>query len=93
MAEITKSPEFETAAKDFEEVVKNHSPTDEEKLEGYALFKQGSFGDNTKPEPGFFARTEKAKWTAYNAKKGITPEDAQSQYVAFVAKMKEKYGS
>ncbi|CAB4376133.1 acyl-CoA-binding protein [Rhizophagus irregularis] len=93
MTDINRSAEFDAAAKEFEEVVKNHNPSDEDKLEGYALFKQGSFGDNTKPEPGFFARTDKAKWNAYNTKKGITPEDAQKQYVDFVAKMKEKYGS
>jgi len=93
MSDIKLSPEFEAAAKDFEEIVKNHSPTNEEKLEGYALFKQGSFGDNTKPEPSMFYQTDKAKWKAYEAKKGITPEDAQAQYVTYVATVKAKYES
>ncbi|RIA93367.1 acyl-CoA-binding protein [Glomus cerebriforme] len=94
MSDIKRSPEFDAAAKDFEEIVKQHSPTNEEKLEGYALFKQGSSGDNTKPAPGFLTSpSEKAKWNAYDAKKGISPEEAQAQYVAYVAKVKAKYES
>ncbi|CAI2170574.1 7754_t:CDS:2 [Funneliformis geosporum] len=70
MSEINKSPEFDVAAKEFEELVKKYSLSNEEKLEGYALFKQGSVGDNTK---------------------GTSPEDAQAQYIAYVAKLKKQY--
>ncbi|CAI2185238.1 4299_t:CDS:2, partial [Funneliformis geosporum] len=66
-------PEFDVAAKEFEELVKKYSLSNEEKLEGYALFKQGSVGDNTKAAPG------------------TSPEDAQAQYIAYVAKLKKQY--
>jgi diazepam-binding inhibitor (GABA receptor modulating acyl-CoA-binding protein) len=91
---ITASPEFEAAAKDFSDLVKDNKPTNDEKLQGYALYKQGSVGDNTKPAPGLLTTpSEKAKWDAYDAKKGVSPEEAQTQYIAFVKETKAKYAS
>ncbi|CAG8508553.1 5548_t:CDS:2 [Funneliformis mosseae] len=95
MSDIKKSPEFDVAAKEFEELVKKYSLPNEEKLEGYALFKQGSVGDNTKAAPGFLsAMSDKAKSCYINYtgnKSGTSPEDAQAQYIAYVAKLKKQY--
>ncbi|XP_054287411.1 acyl-CoA-binding protein homolog [Macrosteles quadrilineatus] len=66
-------------------------PTDEEFLELYSLFKQGTFGDNTTDKPGFLDLKGKYKWEYWNKKKGMAKETAQEQYVAFVQTLLEKY--
>jgi diazepam-binding inhibitor (GABA receptor modulating acyl-CoA-binding protein) len=49
------------------------------------LFKQGSFGDNTSDKPGMMSGFEaRGKWDAYEAKKGLSQDDAKAAYVAFV---------
>ncbi|CAJ0578320.1 unnamed protein product, partial [Mesorhabditis spiculigera] len=68
------------------------SPSNEELLETYALFKQGTVGDNTTAKPGMLDFKGKAKWSAWDAKKGLNGEDAKKQYIAHVEKLIEKYG-
>lgn len=82
--------EFKEAA----ETLKNlkSRPTDEELLMIYALFKQGSEGDVNIPRPGLFDLKGKAKWDAWNEKKGMSKEEAQRAYVARVKQMVEMYG-
>lgn len=46
------------------------SPSNDELLELYALYKQGTVGDNTTAKPGIFDMKGKAKWTAWDGKKG-----------------------
>ena len=43
---------------------------DDKKLEIYALFKQGSVGDNNTERPGMLDFKGKAKWDAWTEKKG-----------------------
>ena len=47
---------------------------DDKKLEIYALFKQGSVGDINTERPGMFSVDfkAKAKWDAWNTKKGMS---------------------
>lgn len=48
------------------------SISNDDKLELYALFKQANVGDvNTDRPGGFFDMTGKAKWDAWNKKKGL----------------------
>ena len=99
------SAEFETAA---DEVTKlKTSPSNEEKLEIYALFKVGqeglfqkfhsgipqqtTVGDCNTARPGMLDFTGKAKWDAWNAKKGMTSGDAEAAYIKNVADLKTKY--
>ena len=35
----------------------------------------------------------KAKWDAWNAKKGVSQDDAKAQYIALANKMAEKHGT
>lgn len=44
---------------------------DEKTLEIYALFKQASVGDVNIDRPGMLDPKGKAKWDAWNSKKGI----------------------
>jgi diazepam-binding inhibitor (GABA receptor modulator, acyl-CoA-binding protein) len=48
----------------------------EEKLELYAFFKQGTTGDINIERPGTFSLSfeAKAKWDAWNSKKGLSKE-------------------
>ncbi|XP_035689201.1 acyl-CoA-binding protein-like [Branchiostoma floridae] len=82
--------DFEKAA----EEVKNlkSSPTDEEKLEIYSLFKQAKIGDVNTARPGMLDFTGKAKWDAWESKKGMSQEDARAKYIAKVEELKGKYG-
>lgn len=53
-------------------------------LKLYALYKQGSLGDNDQPRPGFSDVVARAKWDAWNGLKGLPREQAMSQYIALV---------
>jgi diazepam-binding inhibitor (GABA receptor modulating acyl-CoA-binding protein) len=77
----------------FEEVAKKlaenpdaaTSLPNEKKLEIYALFKQGSIGDVNTDRPGMLDLKGKAKWDAWNAKKGTPQEEAQQAYIDLVS--------
>ncbi|KNZ45342.1 diazepam-binding inhibitor (GABA receptor modulator, acyl-CoA-binding protein) [Puccinia sorghi] len=56
-------------------------PSQEEKLEFYALFKQATEGDVTSDRPGMMDFTGKYKWDAWKAKEGMKPEEAKTKYV------------
>ena len=53
-------------------------------LKLYALFKQGSLGDNGEAKPGFSDMVGRAKWEAWNTLKGTSAEDAMQQYVDLI---------
>ncbi|MDI1273095.1 acyl-CoA-binding protein [Polaromonas sp.] len=53
-------------------------------LKIYALYKQGSTGDNTDKKPGFSDMVARAKWDAWNNLKGTSQEDAMQQYVDLI---------
>ena len=50
----------------------------------YALYKQGSDGDATGERPGFTDFVGRAKWDAWSALKGTSPDDAMRQYIDLV---------
>ena len=53
-------------------------------LKLYALYKQGSVGDNTEKKPGFSEMVARVKWDAWNALKGTTSADAMQQYIDLI---------
>ncbi|KAF1773217.1 FERM/acyl-CoA-binding protein, 3-helical bundle [Phytophthora cactorum] len=55
------------------------------------LLQAGHCGRQTTPAPGMFDLTGKAKWNAWNAKKGVSTEDAMKAYIAEVEKQKAVY--
>jgi len=67
-------------------------PDNMELLELYALFKQGSAGDVTGKRPGMMDFKGRAKYDAWNGKKGMSSEDAKDAYVALVDRLFAKYG-
>lgn len=77
--------EFEAVAKQLADNagVADGLPNDK-KLEIYALYKQGLIGDVNTDRPGMLDLKGKAKWDAWNAKKGTSQEDAQKAYIELV---------
>nr|XP_020447816.1 acyl-CoA-binding protein-like isoform X2 [Monopterus albus] len=58
----------------------------------YGLYKQATVGDIDIERPGIFDFTGRAKWDAWNAKKGLSKDEAMASYVDLVEKLKAKYG-
>ncbi|KAG7393870.1 Acyl-CoA-binding domain-containing protein 1 [Phytophthora pseudosyringae] len=87
MSDLTAN--FEAAAALVKTFTK--SPSNDEKLALYAYYKQATVGDNTTSAPGMFDLTGKAKWNAWNAKKGVSTEDAMKAYIGEVEKQKAVY--
>ena len=77
--------EFEGAAKRLEANVSiSDSLSNEKKLEIYSLYKQGMIGDCNTDKPGMLDFKGKAKWEAWNARKGTSKEDAQKAYIELI---------
>ncbi|OJD15561.1 hypothetical protein AJ78_04184 [Emergomyces pasteurianus Ep9510] len=89
-----QTPEFEAAVEASRKL--STKPSDDDLLELYALFKQGTqdppFEDA--PKPGTFDFKGKYKYSAWKkvADEGLSAEDAQKKYVALIEKLKQKYG-
>ena len=56
-------------------------------LKIYALYKQGSSGDNADKKPGFGDMVARAKWDAWSQLKGTSQDAAMQQYVDLFAKL------
>ena len=84
---------FETAAAKMKESAKsNVKMADDELLQVYSLYKQGTTGDCNTEKPGMLDFQGKAKWEAWNKLKGKSKEDAQNEYVALAKNLLNKYG-
>ena len=53
-------------------------------LKIYALYKQGTSGDNTEKKPGFSDMVGRAKWDAWNKLNGTSQDDAKQQYIDLI---------
>ncbi|XP_040190549.1 acyl-CoA-binding protein isoform X7 [Rana temporaria] len=82
--------DFDKAAEEVKKL--KQTPSDEEMLKTYALYKQATVGDVNTARPGMLDFKGKAKWDAWETKKGISQEDARAQYIKFVEELKAKYG-
>ncbi len=83
MADLKK--QFEAAAANSKNLTER--PDNATLLKIYALYKQGSVGDNTDKKPGFGDMVGRAKWDAWNACKGTSKDDAMQQYVDLIASL------
>lgn len=79
---------FKKAAEEAK--VLKQKPNTEEMSELYGLYKQATVGDVNIPRPGFFDITGRMKWDAWDAKKGLSKDDAMAAYVDLVEKLKCK---
>lgn len=65
---MSQQVEFEKIADDVKKV--KTRPTDQELLDIYGLYKQAMIGDNNIDKPGMLDMKGKAKWEAWNTRKG-----------------------
>ena len=65
--------------------------TDNEKLEMYGLFKQGTVGEVNVSRPGMFDLKGKAKFDAWAKNKGMSMDDAKANYVKLGNELFAKY--
>ena len=77
--------QFEVAASDSKNL--DERPDNATMLKIYALYKQGSLGDNTDKKPGFGDIVGRAKWDAWNNLKGTAQETAMQQYIDLIASL------
>uniref|UniRef100_A0A3B4FED9 Carnitine O-octanoyltransferase n=1 Tax=Pundamilia nyererei TaxID=303518 RepID=A0A3B4FED9_9CICH len=82
--------EFDKAAEDVKKV--KAKPTDEELLFLYGLYKQAVVGDINTERPGMLDLKGKAKWDAWESRKGMSKDDAMSAYVTKAKEVISKYG-
>jgi len=67
-------------------------PSDEEMLKLYSLYKQATVGDCNTARPGMLDFTGKAKWDAWDARKGMSQDAAKEEYVKVAQELIDKYG-
>ena len=73
---------FEAAVADSKNL--SERPDNATLLKLYALYKQGSVGDNADKKPGFSDMIGRAKWDAWNALKGSPSDAAMQQYIDLI---------
>ena len=73
---------FEAAVADSKNL--SERPDNGTLLKLYALYKQGSVGDNADKKPGFSDMIGRAKWDAWNALKGTPSDTAMQQYIDLI---------
>lgn len=79
--------QFEQAAADSKTLASK--PSNETLLQLYSLYKQGSIGDvNTDPPSNPFDFVAKAKYEAWAGLKGKSTDNAMSEYIELVKKLK-----
>ena len=83
MADLSKK--FEAAAANSKNL--SERPDNATLLKIYALYKQGSVGDNTDKKPGFGDMVGRAKWDAWNGLKGTSKDAAMQQYIDLIASL------
>jgi len=88
------SLELQTRFNKAAEQMKNlkSKPSDSELLELYALYKQATVGDCNIDKPGVLDMKGKAKWEAWNGKKGTSQNSAKEAYIQVAEKLQASYG-
>ncbi|XP_031830365.1 acyl-CoA binding protein 1 [Nomia melanderi] len=77
---MSLNEKFNKAAEEVKEL--SSQPSDVDMLELYSLYKQATVGDCNTPRPGGILDFKgKAKWDAWNNKKGLNQDTAKEQYI------------
>lgn len=67
-------------------------PSNDYKLNMYALFKQATIGDVQGKKPGMLDVIGRAKYNAWEKRRGMSKADAMQSYLAEVEKVEAEYG-
>ena len=76
---------FEDAQKKVKTL--SRAPDNDTLLSLYALYKQGTAGDVSGKRPGMLDLKGRAKWDAWDRKKGLAREQAMEQYCQLVDRL------
>jgi diazepam-binding inhibitor (GABA receptor modulating acyl-CoA-binding protein) len=87
---MSNSKEFLKAAEQVNKLAT--TPTNDELLTVYGLYKQAILGDVTGERPGFFYFREQKKWDAWDSFKGTEQKKAENNYINLVGALTKKYG-
>ena len=82
---MSNAEKFEDAQKRVKTLTR--TPDNDTLLALYALYKQGTAGDVTGKRPGMLDLKGRAKFDAWTAKKGMSKDAAQEQYVKLVDRL------
>lgn len=77
--------DFDSAAERVKKLTAR--PSNDDLLELYAWFKQGSVGDVAGKRPGMLDVKGRAKYDAWAKKKGKSKDDAMTSYIALVDRL------
>ncbi|XP_076300492.1 acyl-CoA binding protein 1 [Lasioglossum baleicum] len=81
---------FNKAAEEVKDL--SSQPSDANMLELYSLFKQATVGDCNTTRPGMLDFKGKAKWDAWDQKKGMSQDAAKEQYIQKVDELIAELG-
>lgn len=73
--------QFEEAVNYIQNAEGDFQPSNEMKLEFYALYKQATEGDVSGKRPGMMDFVARAKFDAWDKLKGTSSEEAMQQYI------------
>jgi acyl-CoA-binding protein len=82
--------DFETAQVNVKKL--RSTPSSDELLELYSLYKQATQGDVSGSRPGMLDFKGRAKYDAWAGRKGMSKDNAMQSYVALVTRLEGKYG-
>jgi len=70
----------------------NKTLSNDELQEIYGLYKQATVGDINTSRPGMLDFKGKAKWDAWNGRKGMSQDEAKQNYIDLAKQLEEKHG-
>jgi diazepam-binding inhibitor (GABA receptor modulating acyl-CoA-binding protein) len=79
---VSLKKKFETAVANSKKL--SERPDNATLLKLYALYKQGTEGDNETKKPGMMDMVGRAKWQAWDEIKGMSPDDAMQEYIDLI---------
>lgn len=88
---LTLDDEFNFAVSQVKDMPVSKGPSDSEKLVMYSLYKQATIGDCDTNRPSLFSPVDRAKWDAWNARKGMSKKDAKMAYCDEFLKLSDRY--
>jgi len=86
---MSLTDDFQLAVERSKQLTKR--PSNEELLNLYALYKQGTDGDVTGDRPGGFDFKAIAKYDAWAGKKGVSKDQAMTDYIQLVEQLHKEY--
>ncbi len=82
---MTREEKFKDAQVRVKTLTKR--PSNDQLLELYSLYKQGTEGDVKGKRPGMFDLKGRTKFDAWSGRKGMSKEDAMDAYILLVERM------